>query len=268
MFSRHYQTAILTAKLLDIDVLDVVLDNYSIPAEKKDFLKLKVSQLEQGIPLDYLLEEVDFLDLKLKVTLDTLIPREETEYWVDKFKSLISNEKDLDLAIDLGTGSGMIGLSLAEIYDQVWLLDISHRALDVASENAKQNKIGNVQLLQTDGLDDKFIQRLSKYNPKQWHLIANLPYLPESDKVFAEEYRVLYEPDLALYSGDDGLKLYRQVIAQIQSIANKPTITVWELDPRNIHDADILLNKMNYETTIWKDNNDVDRVLIGCLAEN
>jgi release factor glutamine methyltransferase len=268
MFSRHYQTAILTAKLLDIDVLDVVLHNYSIPVEKKDYLELKVAQLEKGIPLDYLLEEINILDLKLKITQDTLIPREETEFWVDKFKALVSTEKNLDLAVDLGTGTGVIGLSLAEVYSQVWLLDISHKALEVASENAKQNKIGNVQFLQTDGLDPKFMQRLSKFNPKQWHLIANLPYLPCSDKHLAEEFKVMYEPHLALYSGDDGLKLYREVLAQIESITNKPTITVWELDPRNIHEAQLLLKDLNYETTIWKDNNEVDRVLIGCLAEN
>jgi release factor glutamine methyltransferase len=266
MFSINYQTAILIAKVLDIDILDVVLHNYSIPPEKKAYLDFRVSQLEKGVPLDYLLEEIKVFQLKLKVTPDTLIPREETEYWVDKFKSLIVKEKDLDLAIDLGTGTGIIGLTLASVYKEVWLLDISRRALDIANENAKRNKINNVCFLQTDGLDANFTAKLNKYNPSNWHLLANLPYLPEADKQDAEELKIMYEPNLALYSGYNGLKLYTQVLAQIRSITNKPSITVWELDPRNIHEADEMLKKINYETTIWKDNNGIDRVLIGCLV--
>ena len=171
---------------------------------------------------------------------------------------------NLDLVVDLGSGSGIIGLSLADIYNQVWLVDISEKSLDVAFDNANDNGITNTRFLQCDGLDRTFERALVEHSPKSWNLIANLPYLPSQDKDSAKEFKVFFEPEVSLYSGVDGLDLFRRVLTQIQDIELKPEITVWELDPRNILEAESLLQKIGYQTLIWQDKNGLNRVLIGC----
>ena len=268
MFSKQYQSAILIAKILDVDVLDVILNKHIIPDNKQSIVDFKLEQLQKGVPLDYLLEQIQILSLSLKVTPDTLIPREETEEWITRFKDLMKRQKhNLDLVVDLGSGSGIIGLSLADIYNQVWLVDISEKSLDVAFDNANDNGITNTRFLQCDGLDRTFERALSEDNPKSWNLIANLPYLPSQDKESAKEFKVFFEPEVSLYSGVDGLDLFRRVLTQIQDIELKPEITVWELDPRNILEAELLLQNIGYQTLIWQDKNGLNRVLIGyCLG--
>lgn len=269
MFSLNYQIKILIAKELGIDVLAVVLDQYEIPLDKKRIIERKISKLKKGIPLDYLLGEIKILGLEIAITNHTLIPREETEDWVAKFKNLITESKNYktDTLVDLGTGSGLIGLSLAGIYDKVWLVDISIKALKVARRNATVNGIKNVQLLKCDGLDSKLMAKLNKSKTLDWHLVANLPYLPESDSKHKIENKIEFEPSIALYSGNDGLDLFRKVVFQIDQMVNKPKIAIWELDPRNIKDAKEFLDQIGYVSNIWKDKNGQERVLASVLEE-
>jgi release factor glutamine methyltransferase len=269
MFSLDYQIKILTAKELGLDLLSVVLNQHQIPDDKKKVLEAKISKLKSGIPLDYLLGEIKILGLKLAVTSDTLIPREETEDWIEKYKSLIveSERYDTTTVVDLGSGSGLIGLSLAEIYENVWLVDISPKALKVAKQNAKTNNITNAKFVLSDGLGDSFCEKISKLKNPKWHLVANLPYLPVSDLSMQTENRVEHEPAIALYSGNDGLDLFRKVVAQIDQMIFRPEIAIWELDPRNIHEAKEYLEQIGYVANIWKDKNGQDRVLASVIGE-
>jgi methylase of polypeptide subunit release factors len=297
---------ILISKLFDLDLLDVALNNYTLNETQEKELETKLELLNSGSPLDYLVGKINILDLNLIVNEYTLIPREETEFWLQEFKNKIQINRHLgynerssanigDISkgkrqnslyqggwgvlndktqigdtvvavtnsqtlIDLGAGTGIIGLYLSDVYDKVYLLDVDEKTLGVTNQNIELNQKTNCQSLLSDGINK--IQKVLKQNEK-WDLVANLPYLPSEDIPRAKECKVEHEPAIALYSGQDGLELFNKVLKQIQTMENKPINVIFELDPRNIRQAQINLNRLNYETEIWLDQNGLKRVLVG-----
>jgi release factor glutamine methyltransferase len=288
---------ILISKLFDLDILDVVLGNYQLDQSQQKTLATKLELLESGFPLDYLIGKVKVLGLELIVNQHTLIPREETDYWLEKFRILISRKVEClvnssppegwqsqtdgvfqgdatqngdtvvadtksHILVDLGTGTGIIGLYLSDVYNKVYLVDIDKQTLKIANQNIELNQKTNCYTLISNGLES-LNSILEEYT--KWDLVANLPYLPSRDVIDAKEFKVEYEPALALYSGDDGLELFNKVIRQIKAMRNKPDKVLFELDPRNIQQAQINLKKLNYQTEIWLDQNGLERVLLGRL---
>ena len=177
------------------------------------------------------------------------------------------NKTNQNLLIDLGCGCGIIGLYLAKFYNKVFSVDISPKALEVAKENAESNNVENIKFFLSDGLSNPEIKiGIEKFN--NWTLTANLPYLPQKDKLDEDEHKVKYEPNLALYSGDDGLDLFRKVLNDLESFETMPNQVIFELDPRNINIAKGLLDKLKYKTNIWVDYGNFKRVLIGNFYES
>jgi len=154
-------------------------------------------------PLAYILGYREFYGRNFKVSKKVLIPRQETEHLVEAALKYI----ELDgWAVDIGTGSGCIGISLAlETNSFNWILtDISPEALEIAKINAKSQN-ANVRFLNCDLLltfkPDSLILVVS--NPP--YISINAPLPPEID---------LYEPVRALFAGEDGLEIYRRLIPQ------------------------------------------------------
>lgn len=159
----------------------------------------------QGVPLQHILGEVEFLRRDFKCDGRALIPRPETEELV----SLILQEKETlpqpARILDVGTGSGVIGLSLAlelPSVGETMLADVSPEALALARENAAALEV-TARFVESDlfsALEGPFDL-----------IVANLPYVPERDRTtLAPE--LAHDPDLALFSGEDGLDLLRKFI--------------------------------------------------------
>jgi release factor glutamine methyltransferase len=259
---------ILICKLFNLDLLDVALNKYNLNQAQNDELQQKLVLLNSGVPLDYVVGKVKILDLELIVNRHTLIPREETEFWLKQFKNYIQKSCHLERSersyASIRNAPKVSNFTtsqyLSDIYDNVDLLDVEKETLKVTKHNIEQNNKTNCQAILSDGLQD--IEKLIGQNEK-WDLIANLPYLPIADINKAKEYKVEHEPVIALYSGNDGLELFNKVLNQIKTMANKPINVVFELDPRNIKQAKLNLNKLNYQTEIWLDQNGMERVLVG-----
>ena len=114
-------------------------------------MDLIVKQRLVNIPLAYIFNEWDFYGKTYYITPETLIPRQDTELMIDIL--LQSNNKESQLNIlDLGTGSGVIGLTLAQHFScaQVTLSDISSSAIKVAEINGKNTNVKNVQFIHSD----------------------------------------------------------------------------------------------------------------------
>lgn len=159
----------------------------------------------EGIPLQHLLGRVWFHKHEFKTDARALIPRPETEElaeWLLTWE-LPENQR----LLDMGCGSGVLGLSLAAARPgwDVTLADVSPDALALATENAAALEITNASFLESDlfsAIDGSFDG-----------IVANLPYVPESERaIMARE--VLHDPALALFSGADGLDLIRRFIPQ------------------------------------------------------
>ena len=167
--------------------------------------KQLVERRYSGEPIQYIIGETEFYGLSFRVTPDVLIPRPETEHLVEKVIELAANFISPRIA-DIGTGSGAIAVALAHELPQasITATDLSNTALAIARENARRNRV-NLRFLQGDLLEP--------VQGEQFEIIiSNPPYIPTHDRdSLAVEVRE-HEPALALFAGEDGLDIYRQLI--------------------------------------------------------
>jgi release factor glutamine methyltransferase len=228
--------------------------------EQKNKFEVAKQKYLQGVPLDYILERVEIAGLQWRIEPGILIPRPETEQWVSDFlrqNKLWPNS----VILDLGTGSGFIGLKvLSESKCRVILSDISQQALNCAMENSQINGLDNNRLsfIHSDLLENhKLVESLGQ----DWILLANLPYLPNSDRSLKASNNLTYEPDLALFSGEFGLDLFIRLIDQLDDKALFPQLAYFELDPRNIEQAKTIAQHVFKNIEILLDFNQIPRVL-------
>lgn len=207
------------------------------------------------IPVQYLLNCAYFYDSKFYVNEDVLIPRFDTEVVVDEAINIIKSEfknKPIDI-LDIGTGSGCIAVTLAKNinYNSIDAIDISKKALDVASLNAKSNNV-----------DINFIQNdlLIGINKLYDVIISNPPYIDKGEYVM--EIVDKNEPKEALYSKDNGLYHYKRIIDESINNLKGQGILIFEI-PDNKCDDIIKYAKVYYNNIEYKkDYNNQRRVLI------
>jgi release factor glutamine methyltransferase len=166
-----------------------------------------------GEPLQYVMRRWAFRHLDVLVDERVLIPRPETELLVDIAKELVRGV-EAPRIVDLGTGSGVIGLSLAgELYPkvgEVWLVDASAAALEVARANIAG--VGRAGAVVRVAEGDWFAALPDDLRGQVDVVVANPPYIADGDDE-VEESVVRWEPHTALYSGADGLDAIRRIVA-------------------------------------------------------
>lgn len=166
--------------------------------QQQQFLDL-IHQRQRGFPVAYLIGRREFWSREFWVTPDVLIPRPETELLVELALNLIPENESLQIA-DLGTGSGIIALTLAAERPaiQVTATDASATALQVAQQNARQLNVANVQFVKSDWfkqLDGAVFDAVISNPP---YIAAGDPHLQQGD--------LRFEPPQALASGEQGMK--------------------------------------------------------------
>lgn len=169
-----------------------------------------VTQRTTRIPLQHLLGETEFYGLPFKTTPQALIPRPDTETLVEAVITRLKNHLAPTL-LDIGTGSGIIAITLAHALPQaqVIAIDISQPALRLAQENAHLNQVKNrIHFLQSNLFDalGSHIQFDA--------IVSNPPYIPTSHIATLEPEVRHFDPHLALDGGKDGLDIYRTLIPQ------------------------------------------------------
>ena len=173
-----------------------------VTEEEKQFVEKIYQQLSSHKPVQYIIGQADFYGMQLKVDERVLIPRPETEELVELI--LAENPKDNLKVLDIGTGSGAIALALAKNRPDwsVTAADISQEALDLASENAKNQKL-NMFFKKSDC----FAEISEKYDI----IVSNPPYISREDESEVGLNVLHSEPHLALFADEDGLAIYRRI---------------------------------------------------------
>jgi release factor glutamine methyltransferase len=167
-------------------------------------LQKSLEALLQHQPIQYVIGKSWFYGLELMVNSQVLIPRPETEELVEW---IVNDVQTAVKILDIGTGSGAIPLALKKELPQadVWSVDISAGALEVAAANAAQLNLA-VHFEQVDILSPA--QQLPAFDI----IVSNPPYIRESEQADMEEQVVSYEPRIALFVPDhDALLFYRQI---------------------------------------------------------
>ncbi len=170
-------------------------------------LHFAVKDLKKYRPVQYIIGETEFFDLKIKVNKAVLIPRPETEELV---QLIINNEKQRDLNIlDIGTGSGCIAIALKKNipFAQLTGIDISDAAIELASENAENNKL-NIAFAELNILDQRQWNLLGQFDI----IVSNPPYVTNAEKNRMDNNVLNYEPHQALFVADnDALVFYKAI---------------------------------------------------------
>jgi release factor glutamine methyltransferase len=191
--------------------------------DQKAHLEQLISRLQQGEPLPYLTGQQAFYGLDFAVSPAVLIPRPETELLVEEALGWLEAHPDATHALDVGTGSGCIAVTLAT--RKPWLAitatDLSPEALNIAKQNAETHQVSaQIAFEQAD---------LVPSGDNNFDLIcANLPYIPSAK---LEQVNTLgFEPTLALDGGTDGLTLIRRLLDQLPPKLNSPALVLLETE--------------------------------------
>ena len=175
------------------------------PHQERGFAALIARRL-RGEPLPYLTGEREFFRHRFHVTPATLIPRPETELLVERILELTEPDQPFQL-LDLGTGSGAIGVSIAIARPNAVVVatDISEAALEVARTNAQRLKVGNIEFRRGHWYSTVPGQRFD-------FVVSNPPYVAASSPYLADP-ALTFEPAAALIAGTDGLDAIQAIAA-------------------------------------------------------
>jgi len=248
----------LLAHILGLSRMDLYLEfERSLSDAELKPLRELVKRRGQGEPLQHLLGTVEFCGHTFLIDNRAMVPRPETEELVELLLPAISDHKSAIRIVDVGTGSGVIALSLAAKFPQakVHAIDISEDALSLARENAARLRLSNrVQFQKSDLLESL---------PERFDLIvANLPYISMKDRhLLARE--VLHDPEAALFGGSTGDELVRKLIEEAPHHLDFGGLLALEIGLGQAEALSDFLRQKNYhDIELKRDYSDTPRFLL------
>lgn len=190
-------------------------------SDEESFIKL-VYKRKNDMPIAYITNRQEFMSLDFYVDENVLIPRPDTETLVE---TIINSKIKKDKILDMCCGSGCIGISLAHYIKnaEVHMADISDKALKIAKKNAENILSSqNVKFYKIDILNEI-------PNEKYDIIVSNPPYITSEEMKSLEKNVIDYEPEIALYGGEDGLEFYRRIACVSKYILNDGGVLAFEI---------------------------------------
>ena len=214
---------IISEEYMGFKRIDIVLkSDFLIDKKSLNLMQIATKQLEQEIPIQYIIGKTEFFGLPFNINKEVLIPRPETEELVEQVLKEVSltkicktttdettNEKQLKI-LDIGTGSGCIAISLKKQLpsSKISAMDVSDKALQIAKKNADLNKVDinfiHLDILKTNNLDQLYDV-----------IVSNPPYVRELEKKEMKNNVLNNEPHLALFVDNKNPLLFYNKIAEL-----------------------------------------------------
>ncbi len=223
-------------------------------------LQRLLSGLQQGIPVQYLTGRAYFWDAFYKVSPATLIPRPETEellFWLQQDSAALPR-RDIRV-LDIGTGTGCIAITAKKILPEaeVYALDISGEALEIAAHNA------NAQGVDVRFLQDDILQPAPHAGQQKWDIIiSNPPYITTAEKAAMHRNVLEHEPHRALFvTNDDPQQFYRAIAAYAQQHLHDRGTVYLELNASFGQQTATLFREHSFTVRLRKDMQGKDRML-------
>ena len=228
--------------------------DYTLKTEEYEKFKKFFNRRLKNEPIAYIIEKCEFMGMNFLLNNHTLIPRPDTEILVEKAIEII-NKNNFNNALDIGTGSGAIAISLAKYCNiNVTALDINDKVVEMAKKNANINKVKNIEFIQSDIFE--------KIKNKYDIIVSNPPYIKTQDIKTLEKNVKNYEPILALDGGKSGLIFYEKITNNAIKYLNKNGYLIFEIGYDQAEDVkNIMENNNFYNITVLKDLSGLDRVV-------
>ena len=239
---------------------------YIIVNDKEELNKLKEKQyfdaiklLKSGVPIEHITHQKEFMKLNFFVDNNVLIPRQDTEILVEEVIKIAKKIKAKNI-LDLCTGSGAIGISLAKYLPETKIVatDISNDALNIARKNAVINNVQNQMIF----INSDLFRNLE--TQKFDIIVSNPPYI-KTNVIEKLDIQVKNEPNIALDGGEDGLDFYRKIIKESYQYLKYNGYLCLEIGFDQKDDVVNILNETENFKNIYckKDLGDNDRVIVG-----
>lgn len=262
------ETEVLLSYFLKMNRSEIYLKSDRLLKKKeKRQLEKMIQERIKKIPLQYITKHQEFMGMSFLVEKGILIPRPETEILVErvleKLKAIKSSSK-LKIA-DLGTGSGIIAISIAKFIQDItiYATDISRKSLQVAFKNAQKHSCEDKIIFLLGDLFEPFMGKIEKNSLNG--IISNPPYINLDDfKLLPSEIKD-NEPEIALYGGINGIDYYRKIIKQSPHFLKRDGFTVLEVGMGQAKIIkELILKEGNYRENveIFKDYSGIERVVI------
>lgn len=185
------------------DAVVSMLEENEISDYQVQTIKSCVDRLIKGEPIQYVMGTWSFMGNEFVVTPDVLIPRADTEILCEKVIRHINEKNGMTRVLDLCSGSGCIGISIAKSCDKAYVecADISLNAVEIIKRNAELNGVGE----RVSAFCSDMFEKCVTYDI----IASNPPYIPSADIDTLDDKVRLFEPRIALDGGSDGLDFYR-----------------------------------------------------------
>ena len=244
----NYITGFNNAQLLIHN--DCFLNDTQINAYKE-----ALEQLKQGYPIQYITHKQEFFGMTFYVDDNVLIPQPDTEISIEKALELINSfENNNPKVLDLCTGSGAIGISIAKNSNaELWASDISEAAINIAKENANNN-VADIHFILSNMFEN--------IHEKDFDIIISNPPYIETNTINTLDKEVQMEPHLALDGGKDGLDFYRVIARHASSFLKDDGILILEIGYSQKDSVINLLEENFKNIKSYKDYAGNDRVII------
>lgn len=236
----------------------IVNDLNELTAKEENQYFSAIKKMRQGVPLEHITHQREFMKLNFFVNENVLIPRQDTEILVEEVIN-IAKKTNAKTILDLCTGSGAIAVSLAKYLPntEITAVDISQEALKVAKKNAISNEVEN----QITFISSDLFTNLE--NQKFDIIVSNPPYIKEG--VMKElDKEVKMEPELALNGGKDGLYFYRKIVSNAYQYLKYKGYLCLEIGfDQKIDVIELIENEEKFENTYSKkDLYNNDRIIV------
>lgn len=230
--------------------------------EEKKFFDA-IFKIKEGVPLEHITHQKEFMKLNFYVDENVLIPRQDTEILVEEVIGIAEKVKAKKI-LDLCTGSGAIAVSLAKYIPQsnITAIDISNEALKISKINAINNQVEN----QIKFINSDMFTNLN--NEKFGIIVSNPPYI-RTNEIDDLDENVKREPYIALDGGNDGLIFYKKIIKESYQYLKYGGYLCLEIGYDQKADViDLIEKEKKFENTYAKkDLFDNDRVVVTKLKD-
>lgn len=208
-----YELLLILSYVLKIDYSKLFFKkSYEISDQDFKTFENYIERRGRGEPIAKIIQQKEFYNFCFKTTYDTLDPRPETELIIDLFKETYKDTSAKLKILDLGSGTGCLGISLLKLYKNAECLfvDISPEALAIAKENAL-----NLGVYERSGfvISNWFENIAGRFDT----IVSNPPYVADGYKLDRE---TLYDPKIALFAGSDGMEAYQTILPHIVEFLN------------------------------------------------
>lgn len=261
--SARTNAELLLASILQCKRLDLYMA-FNRPLSNDEKLKYRdnISRRGKFEPLQYIVGDVEFYGITIKVNNSVLIPRHETEILIEEIINSIKHDDKIKI-LDIGSGCGNISLALAKHLPntEVIGIDISEDAIQLAKNNAELSDLASrVKFSKLDIFDYDESEVKEQFDI----IVSNPPYVSHDEYATLQKEIVEYEPSVAVTDNSDGFKFYEHITAISKSLLKKGGSLYYEIGKGQSEKVMSIMAENGFlKIEVKKDYGDIDRVISG-----